>query len=113
MSYAWIIDRDHLEEGSDEGAVGVMGPGDAPDWMIRTLRLPDLYGAPLTDPRVNVRVYTFQMSDDDGDLYYTGRMITDEGSSEDACYGPLGDYGMPNAGCTDIRYPGHPDMDCG
>jgi hypothetical protein len=39
--------------------------------------------------------------------------LPDEGDTEAACYGPLGDFGRPNAGCVEIRYPGHPEMDCG
>lgn len=59
--------------------------------------------------------YRFTMRDDDKILYYTGRMITDERDnvSDEACYGPLGDFGAPNAGCIEITYPGHKDMDCG
>lgn len=113
MSYAWIIDRDHLNEdsplatGSD---VGMMGPHDAPEWMTDVL-------ARKTTGHVGgnpgAHISTFRMYDDDGELYYTGRMITDEGDTEEACYGPLADYGMPGAGCTSIKYHGHPEMDCG
>ena len=53
------------------------------------------------------------MYDDDGELYYGGRLMTDEGATESACVGPLIDYGQPAAGCTSICYPGHPGMDCG
>lgn len=116
MSYAWIIDTDHLaepggERGTNTNAVTITGPREAPDWMADLLGRPKV-GWSLLE-HFGAQIFTFQMRDDDGELYYTGRMITDEGTTEEACYGPLGDYGMPNAGCTDIRYPGHPDMDCG
>jgi len=41
----------------------------------------------------------FQMFDDDGIRYYSGRIIGDYQGFE-----PLDDYGTPNAGCTDIKY---------
>lgn len=88
--YAWIIDRDHLHEedpgiGSDERSV--QGPRDAPsDWLL-ALRA----GGGRT----------FKMYDDDDVLYYTGRITGDYDGFE-----PLEDFGMPNAGCTGIKYPG-------
>ena len=42
--------------------------------------------------------HKFRMYDDDGILYYEGI------STNDSSFGPLDDYGMPNAGCTEIRY---------
>lgn len=33
--------------------------------------------------------------------------------SDDFVYGPLRDFGAPNAGCTDIRYTGRKEWDCG
>ena len=43
----------------------------------------------------------FKMYDDDGILYYSGygKPLTDVEGFE-----PLDDYGMPNAGCTEIKY---------
>ena len=112
MSYGWIIDKDHLAEPGDEpgtncNAVGIVGPSAAPDRLVAFLQDRDW------DERDGVDVYTFKMYDGDGELYYTGRMITDEGKTEEAYFGPLDDYGMPNAGCTSIRYYGTPGMDCG
>lgn len=40
----------------------------------------------------------FRMYDDDGMLYYEGK------ADEDASFEPLDDFGMPNAGCTYIKY---------
>ena len=40
------------------------------------------------------------MYDDDGELYYTGFMVLFDGGDE---FGPLEDFGGPNAGCTEIR----------
>lgn len=111
MSYAWMIDKDHLADDGERGAVGTIGPL-RPEPARRLL---DLLSPTLTPKGyyADCELYTFEMYDGDGELYYTGRLVTDEGKSEDACYSPLGDFGMPGAGCTDIRYPGHPEMDCG
>ena len=43
----------------------------------------------------------FKMYDDDGELYYSGY------SKPDADFDPLDDFGMPNAGCTEIKYRNH------
>jgi hypothetical protein len=43
----------------------------------------------------------FLIYDDDGNLYYEGN--SDDSESE-AAFAPLDDYGMPNAGATEIRY---------
>lgn len=108
-----MIDQDHLSgPGAEsanpaEDAAGVMGPRDAPDWMVDALKNPSLRHSDQ-----DFRIYGFKMYDGDQILYYTGRLITDEGDTEEACFGPLDDYGRPNAGCAEIRYPGHPDMDC-
>jgi len=80
---AWIIDKDLL---ADEGAkapscanaVGMTGPrgykGDGSELKCE-----------------------FKMYDDDKNLYYEGR-------SSEVDFGPLDDFGMPNAGCTYIMY---------
>lgn len=41
----------------------------------------------------------FRMLDDDGNVYYEGFIANKGGGFE-----PLDDYGMPNAGCTEIQY---------
>ncbi len=99
-TYAWIITKDHIAEGIEDSDVGVCGPresnGEADDLVA------DGEGR------------LFRMYDDDGILYYTGRLYDTTGEyGEAACYAPLGDFGMPNAGCTSVKYHGHPEMDCG
>jgi hypothetical protein len=100
-TYAWIITKDHLAEpGDTDTDVGTTGPSDAPDDLI----------ALLSDGKG----HTFRMYDDDGELYYTGRLVArDDEMGEDECYGPLGDFGMPNAGAVTITYAGHKEWDCG
>lgn len=104
MTYAWIIDKDHTanegdEPGTNMNAVGIMGPRDAPDEYLEWLKagtsdLPVAGGVGLT-------VLHFRMYDDDGELYYTGRYISNDGEPE---FGPLDDYGAPNAGATHIEF---------
>lgn len=93
---AWIIDRDHLD-GDD---AGVTGPSIAPDELLARLKASKSDGV------------KFKMYDDDGELYYTGRILAlnDDGTemSYPECgeefFAPLDDFGMPNAGCTSIHY---------
>lgn len=44
------------------------------------------------------KLYKFRMYDDDDNLYYEGV------STSNSSFDPLDDYGMPNAGCTYLRY---------
>lgn len=101
--YAWIIDTDHLAEDGEDGDAGVIGPRDAAGESKSELERS--YG----------HRHQFRMYDDDGELYYTGTLFWsgDAEPDEEVVYGPLGDFGMPNAGCVLIKYPGRPDWDCG
>lgn len=83
-SYGWIIDKDYISEGKD---VGVMGPFNTDKALTVALR--EGKGTP------------FKMYDDDGELYYEGRY---SGPDDECLFGPLNDYGTPNAGCTEIHY---------
>lgn len=91
--YGWIIDADHLAKpedrpGTNMNAVGIVGPRSCPVDIVEKLNAG--------------QGVKFQMKDGDGELYYTGRFIGDA-DSEDA-FGPLEDYGTPNAGATSILY---------
>lgn len=86
--YAWTIDREHISEPT---AVGTVGPRNAPDALTAKLAAGE--------------GHRFKMFDDDGGLYYEGRCISEDpefGGEE--FFGPLNDFGMPNAGCTEIQY---------
>lgn len=97
--YAWIIDVDHspdpnYPEGSYCNAKGVCGPSTAPDNLLDILR----------NTQQGRR---FKIFDDDGELYYEGRIIVDVPDGydlQDEHFGPLWDFGTPNAGATDIQY---------
>lgn len=80
---AWIIDIDNIADETktapcNANAKGLSGPrgykGD---------------GSELT--------HKFRMYDDDGELYYEGRC-------DEESFGPLDDFGKPNAGATSIEY---------
>lgn len=108
MSYAWIIDRDHLFEPKDvewggENEKGTTGPRSAPKEYLRLLLDGVRPGAevPSMDGGGMVTVQEFKMFDDDGKLYYQGRYI---GPDDDDMFGPLDDFGKPNAGAVDIQY---------
>jgi len=96
-AYGWTITADLL--GDEPGAVGTMGPRDITSGHAAAL--------------VAGEGRTFTLYDDDGEAYYRGRLIADDYDDEESCYGPLGDFGGPNAGATEIRYRYHPEMDCG
>ncbi len=86
--YAWRIDRDYIpEEGAPEGtncnAPGVTGPRNAPDHLVVAL------DAGEGDK--------FRLYDDDGELYYAGRIVGDYDGFE-----PVDDFGEPNAGALQI-----------
>lgn len=89
--YAWIIDKDHVD-GDDvkDGCAGVRGPRDAPQALLD--RLANSEGLP------------FRMRDDDGELYYEGRLVRTYDSYDDDLLGPLQDFGMPMSGATIIEY---------
>ncbi len=98
MSAGWIVTRDFTAdldapEGTNANAVGVIGPGGY-DGGTSKEELPIL----------------FYMYDDDGERYYGGRMNEDALDSYGEGGDPLYCFGMPNAGCTELRIqtPGDP-----
>jgi hypothetical protein len=90
--YAWIITKDHLFDGdtTDRDEAGTTGPRDAPAGLLARLAAGE--------------GREFRIYDDDEELYYAGRILTagEPGSEDD--FGPLDDWGTPNAGATEIRY---------
>lgn len=89
--YGWIItwqNPEVFDDYDDIPEVGVIGPRNVLESV--KLRLNAGEGIP------------FVMRDDDGIDYYTGNFI---GLSRNAdMFAPLDDFGMPNAGCTEIAY---------
>lgn len=94
--YAWVITEDYLEDGT--GDAGIKGPSDAPDDLLAQLDAG--------------KGHTFRLYDDDGILYYTGRLVTSTSMDEEEhTYAPLRDFGQGWAGCAAVRWPGHPEWD--
>lgn len=107
--YGWIIDRvNTLELGDESDEQGTMGPSNIPDTLAAAL--------------LRGEGHMFRMLDDDGIWYYRGRIVftsddgpprlssrgyvnggltDDEGELE---FGPLEDFGEPNAGCVHLQY---------
>lgn len=81
-----------------------MGPGDAPiNWVITYDHGVCNDCEDATQEQVDLLIkegFTepFRMFDDDGELYYSGY------AKPDADFDPLNNFGMPNAGCTEIQY---------
>lgn len=80
---AWYISKDHIDDGD---AVGQWN-GHFKDSRLETAK--------------RVCTHKFRMYDDDGELYYEG--YSNDKNGEKA-FDPLDDFGMPNAGCTEIKY---------
>ncbi len=94
MGYEWTITKDLLAQptdrpGTNMNAVGVVGPR----------------GAKHTSEEIrkDKRARVFRMLDDDREVYYEGCIVSDEPGSEDD-FGPLDDFGTPNAGAVIIQY---------
>tara|TARA_Y100000310_G_C20579254_1_gene762134 strand:- start:937 stop:1227 length:291 start_codon:yes stop_codon:yes gene_type:complete len=85
MSYAWIIDWGNADIDLDI-EVKTIGPSTIDNEKMQILKETN-------------EGEKFQMFDDDGMHYYSGRIIGNYSQFE-----PLDDFGMPNAGCTDIQY---------
>jgi hypothetical protein len=82
--YGWLITEGSPDIGLDV-ETGTKGPRDILDSLEALLD--------------NGSGEQFRMYDDDGEWYYTGRIVGEYDGFE-----PLDDYGMPNAGCTEIKF---------
>jgi hypothetical protein len=103
-SYGWIIDKDYIPFTSSDNRVfsgkGAIGPRNIPDSLLTRLE---------ATPRQGRK---FKIYDDDGELYYDGRIVFSDESLElesehglpDEAFAPLDDYGAPNDGATSIKY---------
>jgi len=94
--YYWVITKDKLARPGGRSDVGVGGPrytGITHEEIMDRLK------------KANVEWTRFRMLDDDGNIYYYGKMYANEqlkgGMVE---FSPLHNFGAPNAGCTEIQY---------
>lgn len=83
--YAWIIDKSSIEKLGQDCEEEIIGPCAAPEDLLADLK------AGRGEP--------FKIYDDDGEHYYSGRIVGDYDGFE-----PLDDFAQPNAGATEIRY---------
>lgn len=116
MNYGWIVDKDHLSAPDGQypddtlDRKGVMGPRDIE---------PELQARLEAGEGAKWRCY-----DDDGELYYSGRLVRTEGEDFDLVpceggrtpycvrcdgeehewFGPLWDFALPDAGAVIIRF---------
>lgn len=103
MKYGWIIDRDELFEDPNhpsfgDNEAGIIGPRDISEELEARLK--------------NGEGRQFKMYDDDGELYYTGRIVFNDSKLEnenelglpEEAFSPVDDYGAPNAGAVWIKY---------
>jgi len=96
--YAWLITEDRISDGD---AKDVMGPSTAHPDLVEAVQRPG-------EHRIRFRMY-----DDDGGYYYGGYLTYDPNDdSDEPPYGPLRDFGLPDAGAVRITYPDRPDLDC-
>lgn len=90
--YAWLITIDRLllaeaPPKQSRSRVGTIGPS----------------GCALTEDDIKFLPHTkFRLFDDDGELYYEGLFVGD--ITSELAFGPLDDFGEPDAGCTRIDY---------
>lgn len=88
-AYAWYITRDFIsKEGESDYSVGSAGPRWATDEDIE---------------RAKTEGREFRMLDDDGIVYYHGKVWYSENVNEDDG-NPLDDFGTPNAGAVTLQY---------
>ena len=97
---AWLITSDHIADDSakhpsNANAVGMLGPGKSTFWDSHPVSVDSVANHP--------DAVDFKLYDDDGELYYEGVMILGDGDEND-CFGPLDDFGRPNAGAVRLDY---------
>lgn len=97
---AWVINTDYIADDSaphpsNANAMDMLGPGDSEFWDSN----PETPDGVINHPDA----VDFRLSDDDGELYYEGVMVMGDGDEAD-CFGPLDDFGKPNAGCASLEY---------
>lgn len=84
--YAWLIYEDRL----DGRGVHIVGPRNPTPALVAMLDAG--------------KGEQFRMYDDDGEWYYSGRIVRVGSASHDEGFEPLDDFGTPDSGCTEIRY---------
>jgi len=87
----WCITRDFIDDGY---SVGVCSPDCAINFNKKTL------SSKISEIEAEMP-FRFRMLDDDDELYYIGYSSDNETIN---AFDALDDFGIPNAGCTEIQY---------
>ena len=101
--YAWLITKDCV------GCKGYWNDPEPGDWnsTLMWLSLDEIRSSErrqcleLILHAASCSGKRFSMYDDDGGLCYEGVFVGDDDATG---FEPLEEFGMPNAGCTEIRY---------
>lgn len=96
--YVWLITDDEIAAPGERDDGSTAGPAHISAGLEKAVRSDSL---PIGFSRA-----VFRMCDDDGVLYYRGRMFYrhDLEGTEDQVFAPLAEFGLPNAGCTRIAW---------
>jgi len=92
-SYGWLIDKDFSAGDWYNHSTG--HPGRAAGYVETNVMGPYNISPEIEAQLRAGKGQAFQLYDDDGYLYYTGRWVPGDEESN-----PLDDFGAPNAGCT-------------
>lgn len=119
-NHAWIIDRDYTEHTGDHEPRFNPHTNRHEHSVPKQFDTVDVRGPRRIHPEAEARLLAgkgqaFQMWDDDGILYYSGRWfenLESEGFTDASDFGahsgnPLEDYGEPNAGCASMTVGNH------
>lgn len=87
MAYGWIITKDVLSDKEEWNDVNTIGPNTCPESLVTRLQAGE--------------GQKFRLFDGDGELYYEGLYLGPDGET---MFGPLNDFGTPNAGAVTIAY---------
>lgn len=105
--FRWVITHDH-HYANDPKFWDEIGVGTKVGYGQRSGTAPEGFESS--------RAYRFELYDDDGERYFEGVLYVSDDydieGDENAVYSPLA-WGMADSGCTEVRYPGHPELDCG
>lgn len=103
--YGWLITRDVLTDEEEKERLEAIDPEEfAEDPLFNETGVSGPSNAVLTHEQILEHGVEFQMLDDDGELYYEGKIAWAIDYKDGSGFEPLDDFGRGNAGCTEIRY---------
>lgn len=106
--YAWVItrDRDHELHGTSESSVGISGPSQATEEMVKRARTQGRRFRLLDEGDIDESAILDGKPVDPAErgVVYEGQIWTQDEPGSDSDFGPLRVYGEPNYGCVSIQY---------